>query len=448
MYYFNSLLFAKLVNLFGLSQKEVSMRIFGNAYMYARRIEHQDNMLFTDLVNTCNAFRISISSFITNNPENVIYDNRFRYVIPEDKFKPVVFRNENIRWVYGSEGKVKNLTRDQFAADMGVSFTTVSRWVNPDIGGITVDKMLHLCNTYGLSLSIFVDDPNDDIPDVGISEQTGEVAPPRVWQELSDLKNMVKDSKERIEQLANENRQLRYSLKSDSILGEQDRYMTSGGYSPKARPWVPNRTLLENLHAVLNLSQKEFIRAAGMSNFNSSYFDGNITVNALVKICNAFHISTHHFFLRDAGVQPTLHPADYYQSSDWKKVVFHPEYLNDIFGKESLTGMTRQQVEKTLGISEWKIKSWRGPGSPLRVMDLIDLCNTLDVTPSCFITDLNRKELGYSLTQNELLIEENRLLRQQIIRLKEKIKVLRMDAMPSDDEGVTGTAGEGQTDIE
>ena len=50
------------------------------------------------------------------------------------------------------------------------------------------------------------------------------------------------------------------------------------------------------------------------------------------------------------------------------------------------------------------------------------LCNLLDITPSCFITDPNCPELGYPVTMNELLLEENRLLRLQMLKMKREMK--------------------------
>lgn len=44
------------------------------------------------------------------------------------------------------------------------------------------------------------------------------------------------------------------------------------------------------------------------------------------------------------------------------------------------------------------------------------------MTPYCLITDLNRMDLSSGMTSAEILLEENRMLRQQVIRLKEKLQ--------------------------
>lgn len=75
----------------------------------------------------------------------------------------------------------------------------------------------------------------------------------------------------------------------------------------------------------------------------------------------------------------------------------------------------------------------------MRLSDLVDLCNTFDLTPSCFIEDKNRTELSYNVTYTEMLLEENRSLRQQILRLKEKLKAKEKK---SADKGVVSSSGE------
>ena len=44
MYYFNSYLFSKLPRLLNMLQKEVSEAVYGNDFIYARRIGNQDSV--------------------------------------------------------------------------------------------------------------------------------------------------------------------------------------------------------------------------------------------------------------------------------------------------------------------------------------------------------------------------------------------------------------------
>ena len=191
------------------------------------------------------------------------------------------------------------------------------------------------------------------------------------------------------------------------------------------RKWTVNWNLLQNLTDILHITDKELIQSAGLTNYTVSFRDGDIPVTALVKLCNRWQLSTRHFFIRNNGVQPPLYQYSYYRSDDWKTVVFHPEHINDLFGKDALTNLNRTEIAELNGVSEASIKAWRKPDSSMRLSDFIRLCNTLDVTPSCFITDDNRTELSYSMSYTEFLVEENRLLRQRILRLNERIRRLK-----------------------
>ena len=89
---------------------------------------------------------------------------------------------------------------------------------------------------------------------------------------------------------------------------------------------------------------------------------------------------------------------------------------------DSLTGMKKQDIIRMGAATEGDFKGWKKANSTMRMNDLVRLCNLLDITPSCFITDSNCPELGYPVTTNELLLEENRLLRLQMLKMKREMK--------------------------
>mgnify|MGYP000860585333 CR=1 FL=1 len=427
MYYFNSSLFEKLPALLGITINVASQAIYGNDYIYSRRVANQSNISFEEVVKTCNVFRMSISRFITTNPEEGFVANRFKYVIPEDKFKPIIFHPENIRWVYGPNGLGDGINKETFAKDIGVSLTTVTRWINPNIGGISVHKLIDICNKYRIDLDVFVTDENEPTPKYTSAINT-EGFTPRLWEEMNDLKQALCDYKEEAYRLSQENRKLKISLRCDHQLSESDPPQYIRSNSP-VREWIANWELLNSLHTVLGISKQTLINIAGLKNFNSSYADGNLLINSLVRICNHFQISTHHFFLRNPGTPIDIHPYSFYKAENWKMIHFYPERINNIFGPESLTGMTRGSVEKKCELKEWEIRSWRKENSLMRIKDMIHVCNVLNITPSCFIIDRNETELEYPLTQTEVLLEENSLLRSKIIELNNKIKNMKTDPL-------------------
>ena len=132
-------------------------------------------------------------------------------------------------------------------------------------------------------------------------------------------------------------------------------------------------------------------------------------------------MSIRHFFMRYNGTKPQIHKYSYYRSEKWKTIIFHYEYISDLFGQDALTNLNLSEIAELNEVGEATILAWCTSPNTIRISDFIRLCNTLEVTPSCFISDNNRIELNYNMTYTEFLIEENRILRQRILRLKEKI---------------------------
>lgn len=292
--------------------------------------------------------------------------------------------------------------------------------------------MLRICNHYKINIDSFVIDDNKPLEQIEKKREASEL-PMRIWQELTEMKQIIEKEREDYRLLKKENEQLKITLKSGLYLGEQSNDYSASTQERKVRKWTVNWDLLQNLRSVLKVTDKEIIKVAGMTNYKYSSRDGDIPVTALVRICNKWQLSTRHFFLRNNGVQPPLYQYSYYRSEDWKTVVFHPENINDLFGSDALTDLKRPEIAELNGVSEASIRAWRKPESTMRLSDFIRLCNTLDVTPSCFITDNNRTELSYSMSYTEFLVEENRLLKQRILRMKGKLRKLK-DEKESTDE--------------
>ena len=68
MYYFNSYLFSKLPKLLNMLQKEVSEAVYGNDFIYARRIGNQDSIKVSEIIGICNRFHISTRHFFLTQP--------------------------------------------------------------------------------------------------------------------------------------------------------------------------------------------------------------------------------------------------------------------------------------------------------------------------------------------------------------------------------------------
>lgn len=417
MYYFNSFLFNNLPKLFGLSEKGVSEKVYGKSYMYKRKVDNQDNILVQDIVMVCNTFHISLSNFIMSAPPENLLGNRFKYVIPDEDFKEVRFIPENLRWLYGPQGLTKIPSLAEFSRQSGISVTSIVRWQNPKIGGCTVNWLIGICNRFGIDIDVFMEDENEKLEKYAAAET--EISP-RVWQEISELKEAIREYRQERISLLDENRKLKARIKETELVAEESTEYT---YSDrKVREWKANWRLLENFHIVVGVARRKVIQDAGMQNFSELFIEGNMLITSLVKLCNKYHISTRHIFYRDNGIVPEVNVYNYYRSDNWKTVVFHPEYVNDFFGKESVTGINRSELLERMNISEWKLRAWRKENSTMRIKDMLEICNRLEVTPYYLISDQNRMDISFGVTSAEILLEENRMLRQQVIRLKEKLQ--------------------------
>jgi regulator of replication initiation timing/DNA-binding Xre family transcriptional regulator len=417
MYYFNSFLFNNLPKLFGLSEKGVSEKVYGKSYMYKRKVDNQDNILVHDIVMVCNTFHISLSNFIMSAPPENLLGNRFKYVIPDEDFKEVRFIPENLRWLYGPQGLTKIPSLAEFSRQSGISVTSIVRWQNPKIGGCTVNWLIGICNRFGIDIDVLMEDENEKLEKYAATE--AEISP-RVWQEISELKEAIRQYRQERISLLDENRKLKARIKETELVAEESTEYTYA--DRKVREWKANWGLLENFHIVVGVSRRKVIQDAGMQNFSELFIEGNMLITSLVKLCNKYHISTRHIFYRDNGIVPEVNVYDYYRSDNWKTVVFHPEYVNDFFGKESVTGINRSELLERMNISEWKLRAWRKENSTMRIKDMLEICNRLEVTPYYLISDQNRMDISFGVTSAEILLEENSMLRQQVIRLKEKLQ--------------------------
>lgn len=418
MYYFNILLFKRLPSLLGITQAELSNLCLGAKYKFARRALNQNSFPFQELVNICNTLRISLADFITLNPNEPFLENKYKYVIPEKEFIPIKFKPRNIRLVYGPKGLRGSITRDDFAKAMGVSLTTITRWINPDLCSISLTELLKLCNHFKINISSFVEDKNKQLEKIEEEVQATQL-PTRIWQEITDLKQVLEKEREEYRLLKQENEQLRIALKSSIFQAEEP--IEEERQKKNIRKWIVNWSLLENLKNVLGITEKELIKSAELTKNTTTLEDMNIPLISLIKLCNKWHMSIRHFFMRYSETKPRIHKYNYYKSEKWKTIVFHSEYMNNLFGQDALTNLNLSEVAELNEVGEATIRVWCTSPNTIRISDFIRLCNTLEVTPSCFISDDNRTELNYNMTYTEFLIEENRILRQRILRLTKEI---------------------------
>ena len=431
MYHFNELLFRNLPSLLGMTQIGLSLEVFRNRHTYIQRLGQIDRLLVEDLIKVCNSLHISISHFITTSSDLTYIRDRSIYVTDASSFSPVSFDKQKLTRMYGKRSLSGGMTRDAVAAEIGISPSMFSNWINQKECTMKLSVLVRMCNRFGVNMGEFISDPNIPLP---LNDSVSEVATPaarRAMEELTELRKMVTEYRKSVASLTKENERLRLDMKG--CLASED-FLYDSTLQP-VREWRFNRRLLDSIPELFGTSRKEMLRSVGMVNPSVGYNGGNITVIHLISLCNRFHISSHHFFVRkDDG---TVHTREWYVSEPFAPVAFHAARIADIFGRESLTGLSLGEVLERLGCSQTKFSGWRRERkSTMRVDDMAALCNALGVTPSCFITDSNRTSAAYNVTTAEFFLEENRLLRQKIIRLNEELSRLKRHRTKSAEEGV------------
>ena len=366
---------------------------------------------------------ISASKFISLSADSYYRDKPSEYIIDDKLFSPISFGIDSLKKMYGSDGLAGPITKKEFAKGIGVSTPTLYLWINKGQGTIKISKLIDICNTFGVNMGSFITDENIPLPLNDVIVPKAGKFPKKQFDEIVELREIVSHSQKEIAKLKQEKRSLELSIKGNMVSDEQLSYQSQ---KTSVRNWTFNKDLLDNLPNMLHTSRDDLFKNVGLTNPSASYYDGNITVKTLIDICNKHQISSKHFIIRQPEQAFEIRELSFYQSKPFKGIAFHPEYIADLFGKNSLTGQTLPEILDVIGYSEMKIRSWRNiEKSSFRINDLIEVCDALSVTPSCFITDDNRTATLYSCTSAEFFMEESRLLLQENIRLREEIKRLK-----------------------
>lgn len=420
MYRFNKLLYKNLSSMLGMTNEEFSLEAFGTKSKYLMRYNPEDKITVRELVNICNRFHIGFSHFISLDESDIFTNDLSKYVISAQIFTPIVFHAQNIQNIYGRDGLAGGITKEAFSKQTGISLKSIFLYYSdPENCTLKLKVLFDICNRYGIDISSFIEDHNIPLPqNRDLLPSTDATA--RLNKEVISLRNLVAENRLKIIDLSNENERLKAAHKNYGTVAE-----VSADYGKRVasiRKWTFNTALLNSLPMLTSTAKDKFFKQFGMCNPAAQYHDGNIPLIMLIDICNRLHVSTRHFFIRgEYNEQPVVGLEDYH-STDFSQISFQPENIRCLFGKGSLTGMNLSEVLERIGYSKNRFYRWRdGKVETLRVEDMTELCNALDVSPFCFIQDRNHVNI-YSVTQAEFFLEENRMLRMENIRLREKLK--------------------------
>ncbi len=358
-------------------------------------------MPINELIELCNAMRISIGHFITPSEYTPFLKDRSKYIIPEVAFKPIRMRPNALQnlspYIKGTE---RQLSIGKLATMLNMSKATLSFWIKNQ-ESIKTGEIINLCNKLQCDLDVLFDDPNTELLPNMLIEQTSQGAL------LHEQDGTIYFGKPLLQQ-----KNVTHKQPTNDILTDgKAEYI-----SDKRRHWEANYKLVLSLFKHPEKSGENLLTA-------NEARTGNLTMSRLIELCNKLHISSRHFFVKTDGVIP-LYPQDKYPTSDnsWVTIIWHPEYIRELYGSGSVTGLSLAEIAEMEGLSETKMQNWRKSVSNMHMSDFVNLLNKLEITPTCLIEDKNKSNVVYSTTYNDLLIAENRMLRQQLFRLWRKFK--------------------------
>lgn len=351
-----------------------------------------------DLAKICNVYHIPVANLIQQEGKEIVFANR-EQIQHSGEWQDIVFTPRNIYNAY-QNGKPQ---LKQFAEAIKTTPSCLYRWF---AGGgkctMTVNQALLMTYNMDLPLSFLFDDKNAAMPShLRLNTAEGEE---RTLNEMRELREQLHAKQSQINKLNSENKRLR---DTQPIIGVAEEM---GEYNTRIRPFIFNQTLWDNLHIVFGMSKRELERTTGVSTLVSKP-----SVLQVVSVCNALHLSFHHFVMRSV-VAPTLQPATYYQDNN-ANVRFIPDRLNALFQVGNILGKQRKDTLQVLGVSDMMSRRWTREDSTLDVQQFVELCNELDVTPSICIEDNSQ---AYCLTLTEMLLEENMKLRHLLMMERQK----------------------------
>ena len=198
MLHFNSQLFTNINSVFGMTQGNFSLKVYGTTHKYKDRLLVVDRLLVTDLVQLCNTMRMSIGHFFSIESTTSYNTNPDYYQIKDEDFTPIKFNNSNIRRLYGKGAVSGRITRDELAKIIGVSSATIYLWVK-NAEQVKVSNLLQLCNQLNVPLSLFLEDKNMELPEVPANDEV--YLSKEIINEIKQLQSVVATSQKEIKRL-------------------------------------------------------------------------------------------------------------------------------------------------------------------------------------------------------------------------------------------------------
>lgn len=447
MYYVNWELIEKVPSVFNVSLRKWGM-VVGKTAPSVKAWGSNKGISVYDLVLTCNWLKVSIADFILTNKEHVAIKRENEYLIAEESFREITFRNELIGEIYG-KGGISGIGKTKFSEKMGCSFDHIDSWIR-DPKKIRLTTLIKMMNLFELNIRQFIEDPNKVI-ELPVWNNEGKYsfkynqmiehlsAANINYQEENEMLKLINDKKEKIilsmsssiEKLTEENKKYKEIIEKRKTAAEHSSsgILAEGG-TPYLRGFAKykfNYEFLRMLPDVFDIQRVKFARMFSLGQdflYKDKY---NIYIDKLISICNYLHISFSHFFILEPD-EFMIKERCFYEIPEKCFIPIKSKLgnLKFMFGKYSVFDIPIDEVDVIHSYKAYNSWAKEDGSSTFKVMTLISVCNDFNISPYIFVEDENPKNIQhYPISKNEELILNCIDLKRKVIELTEENKKLR-----------------------
>lgn len=153
-YVFHSELWHKLPELFEMRKTDFCQLIGLHGSTFSR-----DNVSISCLVRACNELRISVSHFFPREGETKVVWSRGYYEISKNIFQPIEDRTEDLLVILNN--RLFGFNKSMYTQATGMDWSTINNFSSGNTGMSRMAVTLaDICNKLGLSVGVFLYDPN------------------------------------------------------------------------------------------------------------------------------------------------------------------------------------------------------------------------------------------------------------------------------------------------
>lgn len=433
MYHFNLRLLAELPRIFGVNESTFA-KMAGLSVSGYRKWIHPDTymgMRMYNFIETLNRLHISISEFLTTDEDVPVKKTREDYVIPSPLWSDIVWKNEEMKELYGVNSIIGIASCDAIARKVGFANGQTLKRSILTATSMTLGTFLRILEAFSLDAKRYIEDRNRTIPSpfarmnipsrLNLNED--------VANENKDLKRNISHLEYRLGELLLENGRLKKENASLRERMEADASSLKHGIHavlpPSQKGYAFHKELWMALPSMFGLTAMQFCDIAGIRN-NMFTPDYNFRMETVIGVCNHFHISITHFF--PPRSEPlVVNDRWYYEIPERAFVPIEDrrENMKYLFGKYSIFGHSVKTLNKVSGVSSRSHKNM-SDGSYARkfcVITIADICTGFNISPSLFFKDENVKhQPPYASSRNEQLIENCIRMSQEIHKLRIKLR--------------------------